>query len=169
MGVKMHISNHGIETLKQIEGMVIRNRKHVIYDDKTGEPVPRCAPLPNGATIGYGHLIKSGESFTHGITEDAATEILRADVARAENTVCKTITVPLAQNQFDALVIFAFTIGEKNFARSTVVKYINNPDFISTQYPTLDAAWRAWNKSGGRVVRGLARRREMELKLFHGI
>ena len=165
----MHISNHGIETLKQIEGMVIRNRKHVIYDDKTGEPVPRCAPLRRGATIGYGHLIKSGESFTNGISEDAATELLRTDVAWAENIVREKITVPLTQNQFDALVIFAFNIGEKNFACSTVVKHINNPNFTSTQYPTLDAAWRAWNKSGGRVVRGLVRRREIELKLFHGI
>jgi type VI secretion system secreted protein VgrG len=165
----MHISNHGIELLKEYEGVVIRNRKHVIYDDKTGAPVNTNEPLPRGATIGYGHLIKPGEDFSDGISETAATELLRSDIATAERAVQDNISAPLSQNQFDALVIFAYNIGNQNFASSTVVKYINNPDFHSSTYPTMDAAWRAWSKSGGRIMPGLANRRDMELKLFHTI
>lgn len=165
----MNISNRGIELLKECEGVVIRNRKHVIYDDKTGDPVNTNAPLPRGATIGYGHLIKPGEDFSDGISETAATELLRSDIATTERAVQNNITVPLTQNQFDALVIFAYNIGNQNFANSTVVKYINNPDFHSSIYQTIDAAWRAWCKSGGCIMPGLANRRDMELKLFHTI
>jgi len=165
----MHISKNGIELLKEYEGCVIRNRKHVIYDDTTGQPVDTHNSLPRGATIGYGHLIKPYEYFGDGITENVATELLRRDIATAEQAVCDNVTVLLTQNQFDALVIFAYNIGEKNFAKSTVVKYINDTNFHNTTYPDIDSAWRAWCKSGERTVSGLKRRRDMELKLFHTI
>lgn len=162
----MKFSNNGIELLKQLEGCVKKGDKHIVYDDKTGRPVDGGAPLPHGATIGYGHLIKLGENFSGGITERVATELLRADIAIAERAVQNNITVPLMQNQYDALVIFAYNIGANNFAKSTVVKYINNPNFHSSIYPNLESAWRAWNKSGGRVMGGLSRRRNAELHLF---
>ena len=165
----MKISNNGINTLKHFEGSVKLDGKHVIYDDKPGQPVNTKEPLPHGATIGYGHLIKPSEDFRDGITETVATELLKQDIAVAENTVNNLISVPLTQNQFDALVIFAYNIGNKNFANSTVVKYINNPDFHSSIYPTMDAAWRAWSKSGEQKMPGLANRRDIELKLFHTI
>ena len=162
----MKFSNNGIEFLKQLEGCVKKGDKHIVYDDKTGRPVDINAPLPHGATIGYGHLIKPGENFSGGITERVATELLRADIAIAERAVQNNITVPLMQNQYDALVIFAYNIGANNFAKSTVIKYINNPNFHSSIYPSLESAWRAWNKSGGRAMGGLSRRRNAELHLF---
>ena len=165
----MNISKNGIELLKKLEGSVIRNGKHVIYDDQTGQPLNTNKPLPHGATIGYGHLIKPGEYFTNGIDEERAIELLCHDVKFAENAVHANITSPLTQNQFDALVIFAYNIGAKNFTHSTVVKYINDPLFHSTTYMNLDSAWRAWCKSDGRVMPGLVWRRDMELKLFHTI
>ena len=163
----MKFSNQGIELLKQLEGCVRKGDKHVVYDDKTGRPVDGGAPLPRGATIGYGHLIKPGENFPGGITERVATELLRADIAAAQRAVQNNITVPLMQNQYDALVIFAYNIGTKNFAKSTVVKYINNPNFHSTIYPNLESAWRAWNRTGGVVSKGLIKRRQREIELFN--
>ena len=163
----MRFSNNGIAILKLLEGAVICGGKHVIYDDQTGEPVPPKLPLPRGATIGYGHLIQTGEDFFYGIDEARATELLRADIATAERAVQKNIIVPLTQNQYDALVIFAYNIGVANFAKSTVVKYINNPNHHSTTYPTLESAWRAWNKSNGRVMTGLNKRRSQEWILFN--
>ena len=124
----MKISSKGINMLKKLEGSVTKGGKHVIYDDKTGAPVDVNKPLPSGATIGYGHLIKRGEDFRNGISEAKATELLRADIATAERAVRDNITVPLSQNQFDALTSLAYNIGTKNFADSTVVKYVNNPD-----------------------------------------
>lgn len=157
----------GIAALKQCEGAVIRNGMHVIYDDKTGRVVPENAPLPPGATIGYGHLVLAGEDFRNGISEVAATELLRHDIAVAESAVNNCITAPLRQNQFDALVMLAYNIGADNFANSTVVKYINNPEYRSTIYPSLESAWRAWNRSGGRIMPGLRIRRDTEWKIFN--
>lgn len=163
----MRISDKGIDMLKRFEGSVKLGDKHVIYDDKTSKPVDTNKPLLSGATIGYGHLIKQGENFRNGISEAKATELLRADIAIAERAVKNNITVPLSQNQYDALVSLAYNIGAKNFATSTVVKYINNPNFHSSVYPNLESAWKAWNKSGGRVMTGLSNRRNQEWNIFN--
>ncbi len=163
----MKISDNGINMLKRFEGSVKIGDRHVIYDDKTGRPVNTDKELPTGATIGYGHLIKSGEDFKHGITERQATEILRSDISTAEHAIKDNITVPLSQNQYDALVSLAYNIGAKNFANSTVVKYVNDSNYHNTKYPTLESAWMAWNKSGGREMAGLTNRRQQEFKLFN--
>lgn len=163
----MKISDNGIKMLKRFEGSVKIGDMHVIYDDKTGRPVKLDEELPKGATIGYGHLIKSGEDFKNGITERQATEILRLDISTAEQAVRDNITVPLSQNQYDALVSLAYNIGAKNFAGSTVVKYVNDSNYHNSKYPTLESAWKAWNKSGGREMPGLSNRRHQEFNLFN--
>lgn len=162
----MQISNYGLDKLKQLEGAVKIAGRHVVYDDATGRPIAPNGSLPRGATIGYGHLIKSGEDFTRGLTERAALDLLRQDVKNAERAVQQNITARLRQNQYDALVIFAYNIGAKNFANSTVVKYINDSNFHDSRYPTLESAWRAWNKSGGREMPGLTNRRNQEFNLY---
>ncbi len=160
------MSHAGIEWLKQLEGAVKINGRHVIYDDATGRPVPAGVARPHGATIGYGHLVKSGEDFSTGITEDQATEILLRDIATAERDVQKYVLVNITQNQYDALVALVYNIGGANFKKSTVLRYINNPDFISRQYKTMADAWCAWNKCRGHVLPGLNNRRKREWDLF---
>lgn len=162
----MKFSDNGINMLKSFEGCVKIGDRHVIYDDKTGAPV-KTNTMPRGATIGYGHLIKHGENFTNGITERVATELLRSDIATAERAVRDNVHVSLSQNQYDALVLLAYNIGAKNFATSTVAKYINNPNFHSSIYPNLESAWKSWNQSGGTKIRGLNNRREQEFQLFN--
>ena len=163
----MKISDNGINILKLFEGSVKIGGKHVVYDDKTGKPVNTKEPLPKGATIGYGHLIKSDEDFMKGITESVATELLRSDIVTAERAVRNNINVPLSQNQFDALTSLAYNIGTKNFANSTVVKYINNPNFHSSVYPNLESAWKAWNRSQGEISNGLINRRQNEWNMYN--
>ena len=162
----MKISNNGINMLKRVEGSVKQGDNHIIYDDKTGRPVNTKGTLPIGATSGYGHLIKSGEDFRNGITESVATELLRSDIAVAERAVQDNIKVSLSQNQFDALVCLAYNIGTKNFANSTVVKYINNPKFRSPTYPDLESAWKAWNRLRGKISNGLIKRRQYEWDMY---
>lgn len=162
----MKMSNNGINMLKRVEGCVKQGDNHIIYDDKTGRPVNTKGTLPIGATIGYGHLIKSGEDFRNGITESVATELLRSDIAAAERAVQDNIKVSLSQNQFDALVCLAYNIGTKNFANSTVVKYINDPKFRSPTYPDLESAWKAWNRLRGKISNGLIKRRQYEWDMY---
>ena len=163
----MKMSNNGINMLKRFEGSVKIDGKHIIYDDKTGNPVNTNKPLPKGATIGYGHLMKPGEDFKNGITESVAIELLRSDIATAERVVQNNINVPLSQNQFDALTSLAYNIGAKNFATSTVVKYINNPEFHSSVHPDLESAWKAWNRSQGKISNGLTNRRQNEWNMYN--
>ena len=162
----MNISNNGIEWLKQLEGFVKINNRHVIYDDATGQPVPPRNTMPHGATIGYGHLIKPGEKFIYGIDEVMATQLLRHDVQITETGVNMAVKRQIAQHQFDALVALTFNIGIGNFKKSTVLKYINKPDFIRRTYPDLESAWMAWNKTQGQTARGLIKRRRTEWNLF---
>ena len=164
----MKISNNGIKWLKDKEDKVLNKQgNHIIYDDKTGKPVNTNEPLPKGATIGYGHLIKPGENFRNGITENVATELLHSDIATAERIVKNNISVPLSQNQYDALVSLAYNIGAKNFATSTVVRYIYNPKFHSSEYPNLESAWKAWNRSLGEISNGLINRRQSEWNMYN--
>lgn len=162
----MNLSVNGISILKQLEGCVKQGDTHVIYDDKTGRPVNQNKPLPCGATIGYGHLINPWEDFKNGITESQATDLLCCDIAIAERAVQNNVVVPLNQNQYDALVLLAYNIGTHNFVKSTVIKYINNPNFHSQKYPDLKSAWMAWNRVHGAVSPGLINRRKQEWKLY---
>lgn len=162
----MKFSENGIEWLKKLEDSVMVRGRHIIYDDATGKPVPVGVPLPVGATIGYGHLIKPGEDFKNGITEHQAVELLRSDIATAESAVQDNITARISQNQYDALVSLAYNIGVGGFKNSTVVKYINNPNFHSNIYPSLESAWKAWNRSQGKVSNGLINRRQKEWRLY---
>lgn len=160
------MSDKGIEWLKGLEGSVKVNGKHVIYDDATKKPVNPNEPLPKGATIGYGHLVKPGEDFSNGITERQAIALLRSDIATAERAVQDNITAQMSQAQYDALVSLAYNIGASGFKNSTVVKYINNPDFHSSVYSDLESAWKAWNRSQGKVSNGLINRRQNEWNLY---
>lgn len=165
--INMKISNNGINMLKRFEGSVKIGNTHVIYDDQTGRPINTNDPIPKGATIGYGHLIKSGEDFRNGINETKATELLRNDITIAECAVNNNISIPLKQNQFDALVSLAYNIGANNFANSTVVKYVNNPNLHSSVYLNLESAWKAWNRSQGQISNGLINRRQNEWDLYN--
>ncbi len=68
---------------------------------------------------------------------------------------------PASQAQFDAMVCLTYNIGPAAFARSTVLRKHNAGDF-----PAAEKAFLMWNKAGGKVLRGLTRRREAEASLY---
>ena len=71
------------------------------------------------------------------------------------------VTCEIGQNQFDALVSFAFNVGIGNLKKSTLLRKLNEGDINSAALQFL-----VWNKAGGKVLAGLTRRREAEMKLF---
>lgn len=144
---KMQISQQGIEALKFFEGLRL-----TVYKDSAGLD-----------TIGYGHLVKPGESFTT-ITEAEAEQLLKADISYAEDAVNRLVKVDLDQNQYDALVSFVYNVGAGAFADSTLLKRLNYGDYQGAANE-LDR----WNKAGGRVIDGLVSRRYHEKRLFLGI
>lgn len=110
-------------------------------------------------TIGYGHTggVQKGDR----ITEKKAEELLQDDLKKFENGVLRLVRVPLNQNQFDALVSFAFNLGVGNLGKSTLLRKLNDRDFKGAA-----AEFVRWNKAGGRELDGLTRRRNAEAELF---
>jgi lysozyme len=111
-------------------------------------------------TIGYGH---TGPDVHPGmtITQAEAEELLLADVAHAVATVNRCVTVKLNQDQFDALVDFAFNAGCGALEGSTLLKDLNAGDYAAAA-----DQFEEWDHAGDKVVAGLLRRREAEATLF---
>lgn len=120
------------------------------------------------ATIGYGSTrYANGQAVALGdpnITEAQAIEIMQAALAQYEAAVTRYVTVHINQNQFDALVDFAYNCGAQNLRTSTLLKKINAGDFKNAQ-----AEFQKWNRGNGRVLAGLTKRREAERVLFNGV
>jgi len=122
----------------------------------------------NVPTIGYGStMYKNGERVTMDdpeITEEQATEMLMDTIKSVEKQVKKVLTVKLKPHQMAALVSFTYNVGIGNLSNSTLLAWVNsNPDF-----PRIPEQFRRWNKGGGKVLPGLVRRREEEIKLWTG-
>jgi lysozyme len=115
------------------------------------------------ATIGWGHLIKPGESFPKTITREQATELFDADVAIAEKSVTRLVLVPLTQGQFDALVDFVFNLGQGRLANSTLLRLLN-----AGNYDNAAIELHRWVLAGGRKLPGLVKRRRDAFNLWHG-
>ena len=156
----MSLSKKGLDWLKHVERLAL-----MPYDDQTGKQISSWV---KGATIGYGHLIPKHEwvKYRNGITDVEADALLRKDLERFVNVV-RLIPRKLAQNEFDACVMLAYNIGVNGFKRSTVFKMVSDPKFRSSVYSTLEAAWMAWNKSQGKISRGLINRRAAEWDMYN--
>ena len=146
----MKISNNGLDLIKQFEGLSLK-------------PYLDAANIP---TIGFGNTYyEDGTKVTlkdKPITEERATQLLEfiANKTFSEN-INKVVKVPLNQNQFDALVSFAYNIGNKNFNWSTLLKKLNLSDYVGASLE-----FGRWNQAGGKILSGLVSRRQKEKELF---
>src|SRR6476620_4109828 len=118
----MQVDQSGLDFIARWEGVVLH-----VYKDIVGIP-----------TIGVGHFLLPGESFPIGITRERALEILAKDVANCEDALNRFVTVPLNQNQYNALASFIFNVGVGydpirklygGFYASTVRRKLNQGDY----------------------------------------
>ncbi len=117
-------------------------------------------PTPNDVwTIGYGHTKTAKPGMK--ITAAKAEELLCGDLAWVEASIAKNVKVPLTQNQYDALASLIYNIGATAFAKSTLLKMLNQGDYHGAADQFL-----RWDKQKGKTLRGLTRRREEERMLF---
>jgi lysozyme len=117
-------------------------------------------------TIGWGHTNKIGnDQFNAGAvwSQQQCDDVFRRDMAKFENSVRKLVKVPLNQDQFDALASFCYNCGEGNLRKSTLLKKVNAGDLAGAALE-----FGKWTKGGGRVLKGLVRRRGFEARLFRG-
>ena len=123
-------------------------------------------------TIGYGHLIKSGEKYypygpIKSITDEEAAALLENDLNDSRACVKAFVNVPLTDNQNAALISLIFNIGCENFRNSTLLKLINARKFVdaSSQF---DKWVLATEPNGNKVkLAGLVNRRADEKQLFN--
>ncbi|MCM2433227.1 lysozyme [Agrobacterium rosae] len=120
-------------------------------------------------TIGTGHTktvtmadVKRGKT----ITQNEADRLLSVDLAEFEKGVAKLVKVPITDDQFGALVSFAFNLGLGAFAGSTLLKRINGKASMAE----IGKSWLQWDKARVKGVltplRGLTIRRQAEFDLF---
>ena len=141
-------SDDGIDLITSFEGT-----RFNAYDDGVG-----VWTIGIGTTVyPNGTKIKKGDKCT----QEQALEYLQHDLKSFEKTVNDSVKVPLSQNQFDALVSLSYNIGSGAFKNSTLLKKLNAKDFAGAADQFL-----RWNKGGGKVLKGLVRRREAERALF---
>jgi lysozyme len=124
----------------------------------------KAAQLPDGRwTIGYGHTLTARGGAT--VSEKDAEALLLYDLISVAHAVNEQTYAPLNQNQFDALVCFAFNIGLDNFVRSGVLRRINEGSLL--QAACAMEMWRKADFEGERIViDALVRRRSAEKSLF---
>lgn len=135
----MKISVNGINLIKQFEGCKLK-----AYKCPAGVP-----------TIGYGHT--KGVKMGQVITQEQAEQYLRDDLEKYEKNVMKYYNAyRWNQNEFDALVSFAYNLGsiDQLTANGTRSKNVIADKMI------------LYNKAAGKVLSGLTKRRKAERTLF---
>jgi len=138
----MNISNQGIKLIKRFEGLKLK---------------PYLCPA-GIASIGYGHtyLVNINDPA---ITEEEADRLLAQDLKLYEKPVSEMVKVPINQNQFDALVSFAFNLGTAALRGSTLLKKLNAGQPCAAEFDR-------WIFAAGKALPGLVRRRAAERRLF---
>jgi len=138
-----------IEKLKEFEGLSLTAYKAVKSE--------------RYYTIGYGHYGKDVTKSMR-ITEQEATRLLEADVERIERDI-ETLGLHLNQDQHDAVCSFCFNLGVSRFSHSTLCKKIRANAFD----PSIAYEFKRWVYAGGRVMRGLVKRRQWELSRYFSL
>ena len=147
----MKVSNKGLELIKEFEGF--------------SSTAYLCSAKK--ATIGYGNTfwedgtpVKIGDQ----ISKERAETLLKHVVDNFSVAVEVDIKIEVTQNQFDALVSLAYNIGLGAFKNSTLLRQLNRGNFVGASQEFL-----RWDKSNGKPLPGLTRRREREKLLFDSL
>lgn len=145
----MKTSTKGIDLIKRFEGLKLQS---YLCPAKVW-------------TIGFGTTKINGKPVTANMTisKDQAEQYLINDLIIFEigvNSIFKTTT--LNQNQFDALVSFAYNLGVTALLNSTLTKKIK----VNTFDPTIKNEFLKWCYADGKILEGLQLRRKVEASLY---
>jgi lysozyme len=116
-------------------------------------------------TIGYGNtFFEDGTPVVAGnaISQQKAEDMFEIIANEFAAKVAKLVTSNVTDNQFGALVSFAYNCGVVNLQKSTLLKKVN----ANHNDPSIRSEFLKWNKAGGKVLAGLTRRREAESNLY---
>lgn len=115
-------------------------------------------------TVGYGTTQISGKpinKYMEPISRQYAEELLMEDLKEFQEAIDRLVKAPLEQNQYDALLSLVYNIGIGAFKKSTLLRELNKGNYDKVPYELA-----RWNKAGGKVLKGLTRRRAAEAELW---
>ena len=145
----MKISEKGLSMIERFEGCLLKASNK----------------LDGVWTIGYGQTGSYyGKRVRRGMTTTKALAhawLRDHSIKTYEDAVTQAVKVPLNQNQFDALVSFAYNVGVGALKQSTALRKLNAGDYAGAA-----DALTMWTKCNGKVLAGLVRRRKEERALF---
>lgn len=112
-------------------------------------------------TIGVGHTkgVKPNDRITEGISKI----LFEQDLLAFKLEMLPLVKVEVTQGQFVALLSFVFNLGITSFKTSTLLKKLNQGDYVGASNEFL-----RWKYANGKVVKGLLNRRQAEKALFDG-
>lgn len=120
-------------------------------------------------TIGYGNTYyPNGKRVTlldDAITKEYAFEMFKTIADKFAKRVDDMVKTELTQNQFNALVSFAYNVGTGAFATSTLLKKVN----INPNDATIRNEFLKWVRANKKVIQGLVNRRNKEVLIYFKI
>ena len=173
------VNDNGINLIRISEGCVLKaypDPASPLAREKTKPEVSRTRgwqQLSGGPwTVGWGatgldtyHTNPDGSPTPIGPgtvwTQKQCDDRNRSDVNKFGEEVLKLVKVELTDNQFAALVCFAYNVGANNLRNSGLLRLLNQG-----KYGEAADQFLMWNKAGGKVLPGLVKRREAERRLF---
>ena len=145
----MSINKAGLDLIKEFEGF-----RSAAYVDPVGV-----------LTIGYGTTAAAGVGITPQmgmkISEPQAEAYLVKALDKFGALIKPHISAPINENEWAAFMSLAYNIGPGAFAKSSALRKFNAGDKRGAANAIL-----LWNRAGGRVMKGLERRRAAERALF---
>ena len=147
----MNVSDRGVRMITNFEAVVLHE-----YKDQAGIN-----------TVCVGHMVRPGDAalLADGVTKDDCELLLHQDLASVESEINTLVTVPLTQDQFDALASWEFNTGALRV--STLLKVLNAGDYFAAALEMEKWHHRKDPKTGKLVVdAGLVTRRQAEADMF---
>ena len=146
----MKLDKSGYDLIKSFEGLSLK-------------PYKCSAGI---ATIGFGNTYYENnvkvQMSDAVITKQRAEDLLKLNADRFAVKVSNIVHKPINQNQFNALVSFAYNVGSGALASSTLLKLVN----INPNDAMIAKEFLKWNKAGGKPIQGLTNRRIKESALY---
>ena len=151
----MTVPQAAIELAKRFEGFERQVKRGIEI-----AAIPYVCPA-GFWTIGYGHLCAQDHPP---ITQDEAEAYLAQDLVKALNATLRYCPVLATEPEarLAAIVDFTFNLGAGRLQTSTLRRRVNQRDWVA-----VGQELRRWVYGGGKVLPGLATRREAEMAFLY--
>ena len=150
--------------------LVKPNKQYIVWQDKMVETVksfesyrPQPYLCPAGVlTVGYGH---TGKYASRAMSKKQAEDVLKKELNECRKIVLRNVKVSLTEWQLCSLTSFTYNCGE-----GSLKKLINGPRRLNAgNYDSIKKIMPMYRKGGGRVLKGLVKRRAVEVDMWNGV